>query len=74
MWKDVAQVLEKTIASLAPPAATGISQDWSINSVRNAILQGVKLPESSYTNLINLDNTCYLNAQLQCVYHILNLR
>ena len=51
-------------------------EDWS-STVLDSIPRGGGydvVDDETYAGLVNLGNTCYLNAQLQCAYHVPYLR
>mmetsp|Transcript_1752 Transcript_1752/g.3749 ORF Transcript_1752/g.3749 Transcript_1752/m.3749 type:complete len:784 (-) Transcript_1752:58-2409(-) len=86
LWNDVTASLAKTMSgSIASVSDTDDyrSQDWTIDSVLQIIPRGggsghghddQERETKSYAGLVNLGNTCYLNAQLQCAYHVPYLR
>jgi len=89
LWADVTSELEKAIivdTSNIVDEDNNIG-DWSIDSILNTIPRGggrrgrnnnnnnnKEEEEKIYAGLINLGNTCYLNSQLQCAYHVPYLR
>jgi len=88
LWKDVTSELEKVIvidsSNIVEDEEDDIG-DWSIDSILNTIPRGGgrrnnnnnnsnEDEEKIYAGLINLGNTCYLNSQLQCAYHVPYLR
>ena len=84
-WKDAAEALEKTIFAAQKNAkdemtAGEISMETLIlDSIPRGGDSELSPEENSrfgppYAGLVNLGNTCYLNAQLQCAYHVPHLR
>jgi len=86
LWKDVTLELEEAIvidsSTILEDKEDDIG-DWSIDSILNTIPRGGgrrgrnnnnEEEEKIYAGLINLGNTCYLNSQLQCAYHVPYLR
>jgi hypothetical protein len=82
LWSDVVAALGEAANDDGNGAHSPLGEDdeswvWSIvDSI-------VKIPrgggdrgedERTYPGLVNMGNTCYLNAQLQCAYHIPYLR
>ncbi len=60
-------------------------EEWSMDSILNKIPRGgggdsgfdtggIDDQGKTYPGLVNIGNTCYLNAQLQCAYHVPYLR
>jgi ubiquitin carboxyl-terminal hydrolase 7 len=88
LWSDIAATLEVTSNAKEngdhSSSLVGIddgSWDWSIvDSILGRIPRGGGGDrgggdhDRTYTGLVNMGNTCYLNAQLQCAYHIPYLR
>lgn len=84
LWEEVAATLETTtIAEASSAAVEEMHPDWSIDSILNRVPRGggsesrgsgIDNQGKAYPGLVNLGNTCYLNAQLQCAYHVPYLR
>jgi len=87
LWEDVSSALCRSAGdarpSGGPPAAEDDGEgDW-LADAQSTILgvpRGGGSPDfesddgESYSGLVNLGNTCYLNSQLQCAYHVPYLR
>ncbi|KAL3759353.1 hypothetical protein ACHAWU_000652 [Discostella pseudostelligera] len=88
LWEDVvaATSLETRTKIIADASSTAVEEshtDWSIDSILHRIPRGGDSRDGGsgmndhgkvYPGLVNLGNTCYLNAQLQCAYHVPYLR
>jgi len=80
LWDEAVSALEETISATASTSAAlsggNQNQEWSIDSVLDKFPRGgdIGRHEKTYAGLVNLGNTCYLNAQLQCAYHVPYLR
>mmetsp|Transcript_6268 Transcript_6268/g.13789 ORF Transcript_6268/g.13789 Transcript_6268/m.13789 type:complete len:390 (-) Transcript_6268:1220-2389(-) len=79
LWKDVAVAFSKTIrASSGASSLEETEEEWSVDSILGNLPRGggskSEDKSDSYAGLVNLGNTCYLNAQLQCAYHVPYLR
>jgi len=76
LWNDVAAALEESSRTNSRVPATDDEVDWSVDSVLDMVPRGggQERDENTYAGLVNLGNTCYLNAQLQCAYHVPYLR
>jgi len=76
LWNEVATSLERQL-SLSASSDLQVEEnenDWS-RSILDSIPRGGHIDDQkSYAGLVNLGNTCYLNAQLQCAYHVPYLR
>eukprot|EP00986_Skeletonema_menzelii_P018827 scaffold26730_cov162-Skeletonema_menzelii.AAC.7 len=76
LWNEVVSLLEEETRQ---PVTSSMhvednEQDWS-RSVVDSIPRGGDIDDQkSYAGLVNLGNTCYLNSQLQCAYHVPYLR
>jgi len=83
LWSDVAAALGEAANENGDCAHFPLGEndeiwDWSIvDSILSTIPRGGGDrggDEKTYSGLVNMGNTCYLNAQLQCAYHIPYLR
>ena len=83
LWSDVAAALGEAAkdngdCAHSPLGENDESWDWSIvDSILSTIPRGGGDrggDEMTYPGLVNMGNTCYINAQLQCAYHIPYLR
>lgn len=79
LWSDVVPALERAIlkgAQSTDVEADDRGEDWSADSVLDMIPRGgaSEGQDAAYPGLVNLGNTCYLNAQLQCAYHVPRVR
>ena len=79
LWNDFASSLENQAISIESSNMQRVEdnqEDWS-SSIINSIPRGGGIDNDnnkSYSGLVNLGNTCYLNSQLQCAYHVPYLR
>ncbi|KAL7538524.1 hypothetical protein ACHAWF_006115 [Thalassiosira exigua] len=77
LWKDVAASLRRSIRSADTASVLNgeEGEDWSLDSIWGEVPRGgADADEARHAGLMNLGNTCYLNAQLQCAYHVPYLR
>ena len=83
LWSDVAAALGEAAKNSGDGAHSPLGEndeswDWSIvDSILSTIPRGGGDrggDEMTYPGLVNMGNTCYINAQLQCAYHIPYLR
>lgn len=79
LWNEVTTSLERQrspSSAFSSFHAGALEEDWS-SAVLDSIPRGGGhnvVDDETYAGLINLGNTCYLNAQLQCAYHVPYLR
>jgi len=75
MWNAVVEVLERN----TPTINTIEYSSFPFSTILESIPRGGSDSDSftqqrQYAGLVNLGNTCYLNSQLQCAYHVPYLR
>lgn len=77
-WDGTVRAVEESIAAERCLEEMDAGNDYSIEEqLFDTIPRGGDAYSSSsttYAGLVNLGNTCYLNAQLQCAYHVPLLR
>jgi len=80
LWSEVTSTPQNSSAEKSHPERVDDEDNWQTEAhqfIFDGIPRGGAVndePTSSHAGLINLGNTCYLNAQLQAAYHVPYLR